>query len=89
VLEDTMTVLKQQSGNLQALYLRGRAFYFLGEREAAIKHYSQALKYDPDDALSKAEFKRLSKLDKASNQAATLFGQGQFSEALAEYENCD
>eukprot|EP01112_Ceratiomyxa_fruticulosa_P024239 TRINITY_DN977_c0_g1_i1.p1 TRINITY_DN977_c0_g1~~TRINITY_DN977_c0_g1_i1.p1 ORF type:complete len:484 (-),score=116.50 TRINITY_DN977_c0_g1_i1:123-1574(-) len=86
VLEDTMTVLKQQSGNLQALYLRGRAFYFLGEREAAIKHYSQALKYDPEDTLSKAEFKRLSKLDKASNQAATLFGQGQFSEALAEYE---
>ena len=31
-------VLKQDKGELEALFLRGQAFYFLGEREAAVKY---------------------------------------------------
>ncbi len=36
-------VLKSDSSNLEALFLRGKAFYFLGEREAAIKYGGHAL----------------------------------------------
>lgn len=86
VLEDTMSVMKQEAGNLEALFLRGQAFYYLGEREAAIKHYSQALKYDPEHSASKAEFKRLSKLEKAQNSAEENLKASKFQEALQDFE---
>ena len=31
-------LMKQKSGNVEALFLRGKAFYLLGEREAAVKY---------------------------------------------------
>jgi len=86
VLDDTMSVMKQESGNLEALFLRGQAFYYLGEREAAIKHYSQALKYDPEHSASKFEFKRLSKLEKIQNSAEENMRANKFQEALQDFE---
>lgn len=86
ILEDTMVALKQDKGDLDALFLRGQAFYYLGEREAAIKHYREALKYDPDHSASKSEFKRLSKLEKMQNSADENTRQNKFAEALQDYE---
>eukprot|EP00026_Physarum_polycephalum_P006166 Phypoly_transcript_06207.p1 GENE.Phypoly_transcript_06207~~Phypoly_transcript_06207.p1 ORF type:complete len:510 (+),score=88.71 Phypoly_transcript_06207:91-1530(+) len=86
VLEDTMVVLKQDKGDLEGLFLRGQAFYFLGEREAAVKHYREALKYDPDHSSSKSEFKRLNKLEKAQNSADENLRQNKYQEALQDYE---
>lgn len=86
LLDDSMAVLKQDNRNLDALYLRGQAFYYLGEREAALKHYREALKYDPEHSASKTEFKRLSKLEKAQNSAEENMRQNKFEEALQDYE---
>eukprot|EP01111_Echinosteliopsis_oligospora_P017356 TRINITY_DN7482_c0_g1_i1.p1 TRINITY_DN7482_c0_g1~~TRINITY_DN7482_c0_g1_i1.p1 ORF type:complete len:266 (-),score=71.72 TRINITY_DN7482_c0_g1_i1:472-1269(-) len=61
VIEDTTNVLKSDSGNLEALYMRGYAFYMIGEREAALKMYKEALRNDPDHSASKVEFKNVQK----------------------------
>lgn len=86
MLEDTMALMKQKSGNVDALYLRGRAFYLLGEREAAIKHYVEGLKYDPEHSLCKGEFKRLSKLEKAVKSGEEKLAQNLAQEALEDFE---
>jgi len=86
MLDDTMTVIKQESGNVDALFLRGMAFYHIGEREAAVKHFSQALKYDPDHSASRAEFRRLSKLEKAQNAAEENMRSNKYQEALEDFE---
>lgn len=86
ILEDTMVVLKQDSKNLEALFLRGQGFYYLGEREAAMKHYLEALKYDPEHSQSRSEFKRLNKLEKAQKSADENLRQNKFEEALQDFE---
>jgi Tfp pilus assembly protein PilF len=53
-------ILKSQSENLDALYLRGKAFYKLGQNEAATNHYMQALRYDPDNTKCRTEYKVIS-----------------------------
>jgi len=85
VIEDTMRVLKQKSDSVDALYLRGRAFYFLGETAAALNHFSQGIKFDPDNALCKGEFKRLKKVEKALAEGEQLKSSGSWQAALNEY----
>jgi DnaJ family protein C protein 3 len=86
MLEDTMAAMKQKSGNVEALYLRGKAFYLLGESEAAIKHYLEGLKYDPEHSQCKAEFKRLSRLEKAMKAGEEKLAQNLAKEALEDFD---
>jgi len=81
-----MALMKQKSGNVEALFLRGKAFYLLGEREAAVKHYVDGLKYDPEHTACKSEFKRLSKLEKAMKAGEEKLTQNNFNEALEDFE---
>lgn len=47
-IADTGKVLKLESDNLEALELRGRAYYIIGELDTSINHYRKALKFDPE-----------------------------------------
>jgi len=78
--------MKHKSGNVEALFLRGKAFYLLGERDAAIKHYLEGLKYDPEHSACKGEFKRLSRLEKAIKAGEEKLAQNQAKEALEDFE---
>ncbi|ETO18125.1 hypothetical protein RFI_19163, partial [Reticulomyxa filosa] len=57
MLRYTANILRIEPQNLDALLLRGRAYYSLGEYEMAIKHFKSGLKSDPDHKTHKAEFK--------------------------------
>eukprot|EP01133_Synstelium_polycarpum_P019014 gene19014-22760_t len=81
-LDDTMSVLKSEASNLDALYWRGRAFFSIGEKEAALKFLKEALKFDPDHVKSKEQFKSINKFEKSSTNANELFTQNNFEEAL-------
>jgi stress-induced-phosphoprotein 1 len=47
-IADTGKVLKFESNNIEALELRGGNYYTLGEFDAAMNHYRQGLKFDPE-----------------------------------------
>lgn len=53
VVGTTGRLLKSRPGDLEALLLRGRAYYFLGEHDLAKRHFGEALKYDPDHEASR------------------------------------
>jgi len=87
VIEDTMKVLKNEAENLEALYLRGKALYLLGQNEAATNHFQQALRYDPDNDKCRKEYKKIKKVDKAMANGDRLFADSKFQEALEEYQS--
>jgi tetratricopeptide (TPR) repeat protein len=47
-IADTGKALKIEADNMEALELRGRAYYIIGELETSINHYRKALKFDPE-----------------------------------------
>jgi len=87
VLEDTLKILKLQSDNVEAFYLRAKAFHYLGQREAAINHYREGLKYDPDHYECRIEYKKLRKIEKSLKDGEDILQRGQFLEALQEFTN--
>jgi len=46
-------VLKLEPDNMEALELRGRAYYIIGELDTAMNHYRKALKFDPEHKTCK------------------------------------
>ncbi|KAK4392169.1 DnaJ protein P58IPK [Sesamum angolense] len=50
-------ILKEDEDNLEALLLRGRAYYYLADHDVAIRHYQKGLRLDPEHGeLKKAYF---------------------------------
>jgi DnaJ homolog subfamily C member 7 len=68
-----------------ALVLRGRAFYQVGENDNAIKHFRQALSYDPDLSQARKMLKTVQKLDKAKEDGNAAFKSGRYSAAVKLY----
>ena len=56
-IADTGKVLKLEPDNIEALELRGRAYYILGELDTSINHYRTALKFDPEHKACKDMYK--------------------------------
>ena len=94
-----MRALKANPDNANALLLRAKAFYQLGQVEGALNHLKEALRYDPDHKLCKEEWKvfftlylnvhllvqRLKNLDKWTKAAESEFNQDKFQEAIDHY----
>jgi len=67
------------------LCVRGKALYGIGQLEDALKHFSEALKLDPDHSSSRQmrnQIKELERLKRAGNEA---FSAGNFAEAEKQY----
>lgn len=79
-------ILKVEPGNIPALTLRGRAQYQLGELESALKHFREALKFDPEHKEVKAHYNRAKKLSKFKKKAEEAFATHKFKEAIDHYE---
>eukprot|EP01116_Phalansterium_solitarium_P023605 TRINITY_DN8367_c0_g1_i1.p1 TRINITY_DN8367_c0_g1~~TRINITY_DN8367_c0_g1_i1.p1 ORF type:complete len:516 (-),score=167.89 TRINITY_DN8367_c0_g1_i1:233-1780(-) len=85
IIDDTMRVLKLESTNVEALFGRGRAFYLLGEPDAAMNHYREALRHDPDNVKLSREYKKLKKFEKLLKEANDAANNGRAEEALTAY----
>jgi DnaJ family protein C protein 3 len=81
-LEDTQRILKVDKESIPALSLRGRALFYLGEVEAGLKHFQQALKYDPDDKECKDAYKRLRVIDRGVREGTDAFNTGQYDTTI-------
>ena len=82
VISDTAKLLKLDSQNLDALHLRGLAYYKLGEHDQATLHYREALKSDPEHAQCKASHKLVKKLDKAHRKGQEALEAGDVDTAI-------
>lgn len=61
VLSDTRTLLNANKQDLDALAIRGQAYYYLADHDTAINHYKQGLRSDPDHKELKTLYKALQK----------------------------
>ncbi|ERF76193.1 hypothetical protein EPUS_07393 [Endocarpon pusillum Z07020] len=79
------SLMRTNSTDADALVLRGRAFYQTGENENALKHFRQALSYDPDLTQARTLLKTVQKLDKAKADGNVAFKSGRYSTAVKLY----
>lgn len=54
--------MKIEGDNLEALELRGKAYYILGEIDTAVSHFRKALVFDPEHAECKHMYRVIKKI---------------------------
>ena len=64
----TGQILKIDVGSVEALLLRGRAYYLLGDLDPAKRHFSEALRHDPDNRGAQSRFRSVKRLQKLQGQ---------------------
>jgi DnaJ family protein C protein 3 len=85
VAEDARAVLQIDETHVEALWLRGRAYYQLGELDVALTHFKQALKMDPEHRAIKAEFRRVKSLSAKVQQAEAAATERNLQAAVEAY----
>lgn len=80
-----MSLLRTNNGDPDALVLRGRAFYGQGENDKAIRHFKQALGYDPDFKNALKFLRMVQKLDRMKEEGNVAFKSGRYQEAVDLY----
>ncbi|BBN20707.1 hypothetical protein Mp_zg00390 [Marchantia polymorpha subsp. ruderalis] len=78
-------VLKQDDTNLEALLLRGQAYFYLGDNDLALRHYQSGLRSDPEHSGLKKEYHKLKALIKKTKSADEAASKGKFRLAVEEY----
>eukprot|EP01083_Nonionella_stella_P313329 1124326_1 len=85
VLTYTGNILRANPQNLDVLLLRGRAYYQLGEKELALKHYKSGLKSDPEHKAIKKEWKKIKKINRLLDNAEEEMKALKWKDALETY----
>ena len=70
-ISDAGKILKFDSKNMDALQLRGDSYTKLAEHDMALKHYKEALKFDPEHKGCKAGHKYVKTLTKYDRKGNT------------------
>jgi tetratricopeptide (TPR) repeat protein len=79
VVSDAMGLLKKDSSNTEALVIRAKAFYQLGELEGCLNHLKQCVRVQPDHKECGDEFKRISAIVDKRDAALKLYKNNQFT----------
>lgn len=85
VLTYTGNILRVDPQNLDVLLLRGKAYYQLGEKDLALKHYKSGLKSDPEHKAIKKEFKTVKKIYRILDNAEDEMKNLKWKDALESY----
>ena len=81
-IADAGKVLKIEKDSIEALELRGNAYYVLGELEMAVNHYRQGLKFDPEHAGCKNGHRLVKKITGFDSKAKKAMAAGDFASAV-------
>jgi DnaJ homolog subfamily C member 3 len=87
VISDTAQVLKQSrttnhQSTIDAYELRGSAYFRLGEHDAAIQHYREGLKLDPEHKGCKAGHKLIKAMEKKLKRGIDAFDKAEYQQAI-------
>jgi len=85
VLRRTRDIVKADMNNSQAFAVRGRALFLTGDFDQAVKHLTQALKLDPDEAEAAQPLKRIKRVRASSTAAKDAAFKRKFDEARTLY----
>lgn len=85
VLVDTRKILVNDQRNIDALFLRGRAYYDLGEHDNALTHYKEALRQDPEERRVKDATKKLKLYLKHIDAGETSLKKKMWNDALESF----
>ena len=80
-IADLGKVLKLESENIEALELRGRAYYNVGELETAMNHYRKGLKLDPEHKGCKDMYRVVKKIQDLQKKADKYFESKDYTKA--------
>ncbi|GFR39803.1 hypothetical protein Agub_g291 [Astrephomene gubernaculifera] len=65
----TGRVLRADERQLEALVLRGRAYFYLADHDLAKRHFGEALKYDPEHREARSGFNKVKEYDRKRSRA--------------------
>ena len=85
VIAESARWLRKHGDSPDLLCVRGKALYGSGQLEAALKHFAEALRQDPDHSASRKMRQRLKELERAKDAAKEAFQAGRFEEAAQKY----
>jgi len=81
-IADTGKVLKFEADSIEALELRGRSYYLLGELDMAMNHYRRGLKLDPEHKSTKELFRLVKKIQDFAKKAEAAEKAGKTQDAV-------
>ncbi len=81
-IADLGKVLKLEADNLEALELRGRAYYNLGELDTAMNHYRKGLKLDPEHKGCKDMYRIVKKIQDLQKKHEKALAAKDFAKAV-------
>ncbi|KAJ4804942.1 DnaJ protein P58IPK [Rhynchospora pubera] len=87
VISGTGYILKQEEDNLEALLLRGRAYYYLSDHDVAMRHYQKGLRLDPEHGELKKAYFGLKNLLKKTKSAEDNLAKGKLRLAVEDYKS--
>ncbi|KAL1351917.1 hypothetical protein HN51_015803 [Arachis hypogaea] len=79
-------LLKEDENNLEALLLRGRAYYYLADHDVATRHYQKGLRLDPEHSELKKAYFGLKNLLKKTKSAEDNANKGKLRVAVEEFK---
>jgi DnaJ homolog subfamily C member 7 len=82
VIAESARWLRINGDNPDLLCVRGKGLYGSGQVEAALKHFAEALRLDPDHGASRSMRKRLKELEKVKEAGKEAFQKGRYAEAV-------
>ncbi|XP_041998504.1 dnaJ protein P58IPK homolog isoform X1 [Salvia splendens] len=85
-ISETGFILKEDENNLEALLLRGRAYYYLADHDIATRHYQKGLRLDPEHGELKKAYFGLKNLLKKTKSAEDNAGKGKLRLAVEDYK---
>ncbi|XP_022963264.1 dnaJ protein P58IPK homolog [Cucurbita moschata] len=85
-ISETVYILKEDESNLDALLLRGRAYYYLADHDVALRHFQKGLRLDPEHGELKKAYFGLKNLLKKSKSAEDNVSKGKLRLAVEEYK---
>ncbi|GJN16578.1 hypothetical protein PR202_gb03581 [Eleusine coracana subsp. coracana] len=86
VISEAGFILKEDEDNLDALLLRGRAYYYLADHDVASRHYQKGLRLDPEHSDLKKAYFGLKKLLKKTKHAEDNAAKGKLRLAAEDYK---
>jgi tetratricopeptide (TPR) repeat protein len=85
VVSETGRILKAEPGNMQALLMRGRSYLHLDDQELAMRHFREALRFDPEHDAIKKEYRRVKSLEKKAKNGKEAMEKGQWQQAVEAF----
>ncbi|KAL7265114.1 hypothetical protein ACSBR1_002963 [Camellia fascicularis] len=85
-ITETGYILKEDENNLEALLLRGHAYYYLADHDVASRHFRKGLHLDPEHHELKKAYFGLKNLLKKTKSAEENENKGKLRLAVEDYK---